>query len=413
MRRSHLVAALVLVSVSVALTSTAYADWTPPSTLGTGREAQVALDTAGDATFVWSDPGAHDLSVQARQGFADGSLGPVWTLSTPGYWPGPPRVAVAPTGDAVVVWGVHRVKARAIAADGTLGPIQKISQRGEIEESQVAVDRFGNATVVWRVGDPTGQHIRSRVRFADGTLSPMHAVANTRTFGLDAHVGTDAAGDAVFAWEDRGVLARTRNADGSWSPIRPISPPGQYAYNLRFAVNSRGDAVFAWERNSDRSLIGRILKVDGTLSPTMMVSPGPISTTEQAAITDAGRAVFVWGGYADGPIETRTGAPDGSLTAVQTLSRDAGAEPDVGVDKQGNAVFTWRGSSGAPCGDPTGPCPSRTVEARTRAIDGTLGPTRVLGSAAEFPNDTLAVNPDGDAAVAWASDSGLQAAFGP
>ena len=409
MRRAHLVAALVLVSVSVTLTSTADADWTPPSTLGTGRDAQVALDTAGDATFVWSSLGP----VQARQGFADGSLGPVRTLSNPGYWAGPPRVAVAPNGDAVVVWGIQRVKARAIAADGTLGPIQKISQRGDIEESQVAMDRFGNATVVWRVGDPTGQHIRSRVRFADGTLSPMHGVANPQTFGLDVHVGTDAAGDAVVAWVGQGVLARIRNADGSWGPIRRISPPGQYTVNLRFAVNSRGDAVFAWQRNSDRSLIGRVLTADGTLSPTMMVSPGPV-TTEQAAITDAGRAVFVWGAYVDGPIETRTGAPDGSLTAVQTLTRDAGAEAIVGVDKRGNAVFTWRGSSSAPCDDPIYPCPLRTVEARTRAIDGTLGPTRVLGLAAYYPNDTLAVNPDGDAAVAWESASGgVQAALGP
>ncbi len=272
------------------------------------------------------------------------------------------------------------------------------------------MDGFGNATIVWR----TGTQIRSRERYADGTLSLMHGVTNTRTFGLYVFVGVDAADDAAVAWEDHGVRVRIRNAEGNWGPIRRISLPGEETVNLQFAVNSRGDAAFAWERDHDRSLFGGTLAADGALSRAGMVAPGPFGgyAPPQVAITDAGRAVFVWSGDSGGTIQTRTQAPNGSFTGVQTLSQDGGGEADVGVDKEGNAIFAWRGSDGDSCG-PTGAAPSCTIEVRTRATDGTLGPTQVFKPASEYPNDALAVNPDGDASVVWESPSGVQAAFLP
>ena len=125
---------MLLVSVG-ALTGTAHANWTPPLAIGVSGgpppATHVALDAAGDSTFVWQRLyGHHDSRVQLRQRSADGNLGPARTLSTPGYAAGSvTSVDVAPNGDAVVVWGLHRVQARAVAADGTLGPIQAISPR--------------------------------------------------------------------------------------------------------------------------------------------------------------------------------------------------------------------------------------------------------------------------------------------
>jgi hypothetical protein len=95
-------------------------------------------------------------------------------------------------------------------------------------------------------------------------------------------------------------------------------------------------------------------------------------------------------------IQARTRAPSGSLTQVQTLSRGFVGAPDVGVDEGGNAVFTWWTGDG--------------VELRTRANDGALGPTTMLGPG-DPPN--VAVNPAGDATVAWNSGVREQAAFGP
>jgi hypothetical protein len=173
------------------------------------------------STFVWQRLyGHHDSRVQLRQRSADGNLGPARTLSAPGYAGGSvTSVDVAPNGDAVVVWGLHRVQARAVAADGTLGPIQAISPRTDgyfFPQPQVVVDRFGNATFMWTGPD---DEIRSRMRFADGTLGPVHRVtAGESVYGS---VGVDAAGDAIFAWvgehHSQGIRARVRALDGTWA----------------------------------------------------------------------------------------------------------------------------------------------------------------------------------------------------
>jgi hypothetical protein len=402
MRRARLGWLVLLVSMA-ALTGTARANWTPPLAIGVSGgppvTPEVALDAAGDSTFVWQRLyGPHDSRVQLRQRSADGTLGPARTISTPGYAAGSVRgVDVAPNGDAVVVWGLHRVQARALAADGTLGPIQAISPRADgyfFPQPQVVVDRFGNATFLWT---GPGDEFLSRMRFADGTLGPVHRLPGGN--GWDRSVGVDAAGDAIFAWvgeHGQGIRACVRTLDGTWGPIRRVTDGP--ASSLLLAVNPGGDAVFAWTRGfDDASLVSRSLAADGTFSPAARISPS-VSGDIDVAMTAAGRAVFVWWVLTGDPgvIQARTRAPSGSLTQVQTLSRGFVGAPDVGVDEGGNAVFTWWTGDG--------------VELRTRANDGALGPTTMLG-----PGDppSVAVNPAGDATVAWNSGVREQAAFGP
>lgn len=300
-------------------------------------------------------------------------------------------------------FGASSASRRAVAADGTLGPIQAISPRTDgyfFPQPQVVVDRFGNATLMWT--NPDGD-IRSRTRFADGTLGPVHSV----TAGQSSYYGSvrvDAAGDAIFAWVDEqthGIRARVRASDGTWGPIRRVTHGGPIS-SLRLAVNPRGDAVLAWTRGfDDQSLVTRTLAADRTFSPAARISPSYDGWID-VAVTTAGRAVFVWLARTaeDGVIQARTRAPNGSLTQVQTLSRGSVGSPEVGVDEEGNAVFTWWTGGGIEGG----------IEARTRANDGTLGPTTMLGPG-EHPS--IAVNPAGDAAVVWNSRTEVQAALGP
>jgi hypothetical protein len=241
------------------------------------------------------------------------------------------------------------------------------------------------------------------MRFADGTLGPVHPV----TAGKDSYygsVGVDAAGDAICAWVDEqshGIRARVRALDGTWGPIRRVTDGGPIS-GLRLAVDPGGVAVFAWTRGfddasgvDDVSMMTRTLAADGTFSPAVRIIPPLDRGSIDVAITATGRAVFVW--WQTGVIQTRTRAPSGSLTQVQTLSRGNVGAPDVGVDEAGNAVFAWYTFDG--------------IEVRTRANDGTLGPTTMLGPGDAGPS--VAVNPAGDATVAWNSGVREQAAFGP
>ena len=115
----------------------------------------------------------------------------------------------------------------------------------------------------------------------------------------------------------------------------------------------------------------RTLAADGTFSPAATISPSEdgwidLPSRPPVALCSSG------GGRR--AVQARTRAPNGSLTQVQTLSRGSGGLPEVGVDGAGNAVFTWFTFDG--------------IEVRTRANDGTLGPTTTLG-----PGDVLLVSP--------------------
>ncbi len=114
----------------------------------TGRvfEPQVAVDAQGNATAVW----ANDGTIQARRIAADGTLGAVQDLYTPGARKASPDpdVAVAPSGVVTAVWdrtsdaGAESItQARRIGADGTLGTTQTLSATGSYARNpKVAVD---------------------------------------------------------------------------------------------------------------------------------------------------------------------------------------------------------------------------------------------------------------------------------
>jgi hypothetical protein len=85
--------------------------------------------------------------------------------------------------------------------------------------------------------------------------------------------------------------------------------------------------------------------------------------------------------------------------------------PDLGVDRNGNAVISWA-RSGFDCdADPDCP-PVEDLAAVVRSPNGTYGPYHTLSATGKNPD--VAVNGSGQAVVAWA-DSGpsIRAAAGP
>jgi hypothetical protein len=77
----------------------------PISAVGqTAHQADVGIDTAGNATFGWlRSDGATDIA-QARRRTAGGAFGLTMNLSAPGAAASDVHVATAPGGDAVFVW---------------------------------------------------------------------------------------------------------------------------------------------------------------------------------------------------------------------------------------------------------------------------------------------------------------------
>jgi hypothetical protein len=148
---SILALAVLLVS---ALPATANATWQPLGALSAGTgpadQPQAAVDANGNAVFVWrrSDgttncSGAPCLRIQTRSRSSAGVLSPIKALTASGRQDAFPQVAVDTNGNAVFVWqrsdGVHmRIQTRVRSSAGTLSATQVLSAPGQDRRRQRA-----------------------------------------------------------------------------------------------------------------------------------------------------------------------------------------------------------------------------------------------------------------------------------
>jgi hypothetical protein len=355
------------------------------------------------------------------------------TLSAAGKDANSAQVAIDAQGDAVFVWrrfdGTNwRIQSRARSATGALGPIQNLSAAGQnASQPQVGVDSDGDAVFVWRRYDGPCCRILSRARSAAGTLGPVQALsAGGGRLATLPQLGVDNGGHAVFVWARSDgtywrVQTRRRSATGALGPIETLSPVG-HGLTPQVAVDPAGRAVFAWQRGP--RIEARARSTAGALGPVQTLSPPPgpndnYARSPQVGVDAQGNAVFTWEFHEASPsaprgasrIQTRARSAAGALTPVQNLvspamgSGGCGCEPQLAVDPTGDAVFAWGLVS-----DYLGTF--RWAQARARSASGTLSPIQSLTYEAghDFGGDAqVGIDGAGNAVIAWYFGDGVAA----
>jgi hypothetical protein len=401
------------------------AAWSPFVNVVTNKyvsQPKVAMDPAGNTVFMWrrdtEGEGFRFGALYTRSQSADGSLSPVQRLS--------PRVpegeyhdlAVDSQGNAYFVWRTwdgpgFQIRARVRSADGTLGPVKTLKAGDYVEDPTVAAYGGGNAVFAWQYSPQDGPDmIQARSMSASGALAPLRTVA--RADFPDVNMGVDSQGNATFVWEDFAqehleAFTRVVAPDGHLGPIERISPlGGEAAFTPEVAVTPSGRAIFNWAdyKSSDFTftLVARARAADGSLQPIQRLTTfdGGQNLSFQPAVAPNGEAVFCW--HADGAIRARTRAPGGALGPARTIGSTPYGAGQPGFDSQGNIVFAW----GAPVGS------KDRVFVRSEDAAGHLGPTQALSPAGRLARSpVLAVSPAGSA-VAWLMGTrgwGIQAAF--
>ena len=419
-----------LLAVGLALPALATAEWTTPVDLSqAGQSAtnpQVAVGADGNAVFTWARSDGTNTRVQTRTRNAAGVLSGVQTLSSSGQDASLPQVAVDADGNAVFTWqrsdGANfRIQARVRSPAGALTAVQTLSDPGQNAGApQVAVDPGGDAVFTWSRFDGANFRIQARARSAGGALSAVQNLSDSGRNAFNPQVAIDVGGDAVFVWQRFDGTAfraqtRARSGAGALSPDQTLSTAGRDAVAPHVGVDAGGDAVFVWSRFDGmvNRVQARARSAAGVLSGVQtLTDAGQDAAFAEVGVDPDGDAVFTWldAAGANDRAQTRARSAAGTLTAVQNLSnpgQDA-AFPQVAVDSDGKAAFTWLRSDGT----------DDLVEARTRSAAGALRPLTVLsdpeGSAA-FTQ--VAVDPDGDAVVGWRRFDGandrIQASAGP
>jgi hypothetical protein len=285
--------------------------WTPPFEINDGYPVEPAIDNSGNVILVWSEWGWAGGFIKAARSAAAGWI--FETIAEPGMWRpiAPPQIAVDGAGNAIVVFAsgmIPNQHVQAISHAATTGLwTSPVNISAAIPNSptlwpQLAVDRSGNAVVMWiDYFDATEKTQATRY---DATTSAWSAVKDLSTgVGLHPHYPRGPVLDA----DDQG------NVVAVW-----------------FEVTTRKIRSAAYMRASDNwTHISNVGEVAGSAEP-------------QIAIDSAGNATVLWsffppGGPSSASVTRRTAAGSWSPASGPF----AISSPHLAVDQVGNAMVVF------------------------------------------------------------------------
>lgn len=424
--RAWVLAVPLLSALFLAVGAGDAAAWQSLGDLGPGGQVMqaakqpVAVARDGRSVFVWEDHGA----VYARSVEPDGTFGWLTTVSGDGI---EPIVALDRHGNATVVWHAvakSRVETRTISPTGAMGEVQVLSTPDVYPTiDEVKVTPSGYALFSWLADTRTEDRevIQARSR-SNGVLSPVENVAvyrhnNGQVLSGDMALGPN--GDAVFAWWRFGdtIRSRRRAADGTLGRLRTVASrtvgDGRFGFPLAVALDPHGAATVAFVAHDCRSTSSCFSRVLSRTEDTPIANVSPVGEAAfgpQLAFDAHGDALFMWS--TPQSVRARGRSPAGVLGPVQTIAGDS-SSPSLAVSRDGSAAFAWMhfiklGFLGGPS----------TVRpwARARSAAGVLGPPQALDGKLmdNYTRIAVAMNGSGRAAAMYeAGDAAERGALGP
>jgi hypothetical protein len=269
------------------------------------RNHEIALDAVGNAVVVWGErPLSHelfDLHAAVRSS-ATGAWGAPARLSSLEWrLASGPRLAVSPSGVAVVVWVDWNDVVRITRADLPAGPWEPSvaitgSTRPRKVDPRVAINAAGDTAVVWvREASATNESeifaaFRTR---GEGWISP-YSLGPARTPSGAPQVAVDDAGNVVVVWlAPFGVAAATRSPSGAWTRTLTLSTLAT-ASDPHLTISAAGNAVAVWTTEDNGVVQARIRPgASGVWQPQVDVS-GSEASGQGVAMDAASTASSVW-----------------------------------------------------------------------------------------------------------------------
>ena len=233
-----------------------------------------------------------------------------------------------------------------------LGPfLLENDDRGNADSPQVAVDKDGNAIVVWAQSDGTTNYIYYNMYNASSnTWTGATLFENYPANAYEPQVAMDRNGNAVVMWRHigniyTGVFIRNYNASTkSWGE------PYQILFNksvssLKFALGNNGNSITAWQ--VDNSIIFKWYSALPNYLGNQFVVADNAAGSHQISIDGSGNAIAVWK-QTDGrqinvwanrfSASTQTWY---SATLIGVENSGNINDPKLAMDVSGNAVVVW------------------------------------------------------------------------
>jgi hypothetical protein len=335
------------VQTSVNLTGT----WTQAVNLAPGFEPDVAMDSAGVATAVWSNGTAiqssrllpngrwsrpvaiSDVGTLARspQVVADGAgnLTALWVRYDSGGSPGvetadravgdswsapvllsssaPDEISLVinANGDAAAIWSSFVSNAAVVSADRPFGGTWTTNTVAPPAYRQggatVGIDADGNLTACWRtyteirVADKAagGSWALPTTLYANNTVSDFPVIAKTAS-------GDDMVALITYVFNGGGynyqIRTSVRPAGGSWAPVALLTNQNEYDTQLHAGTTPGGSFVLTWANDNRLALESSTRTAVSPWSPIAVVTTGEFGT-DLAVAGNTALAIWLGGSF--------------------------------------------------------------------------------------------------------------------
>jgi len=397
------------------------ASWSPPDDLSqtgqSAQNAQIAVDSAGNATAVWQSSDGTNVIIQASTKPFGGSWQAISDdLTLPGQYALNPQIAVDFAGNATAVWRRSNGSKYIIqASTKPFGGSWQISSDDlslpgqDAFSPQIAVDPTGNATAVWYRSNGSHTIIQASTKPFGGSWQVSSDDLSLPGQNASApQIAVDSSGNVMAVWSRSNgtniiIQASTKPFGSSWQTVPDdLSLPGLSAFSPQIAVTPEGNAMAVWGRGSSGNVI--IQASTKPLGGSWQTIPNNLSLTElgvgspEIALDPAGNATAVW---------TRS---DGSKYIVQASTKPFGESwqtspdnlslagqsaslPQIAVDPAGNATVVWYRSNGT----------NTIIQAATKPFGGSWQtvPDDLSQTGQNAYQPQIAVDSSGNATAVW------------
>ena len=354
-------------------------------------------------------------------------------ISEPGEAAGNPHVVLDSEGNATAVWdrwnGVDTVVESAYrpAGEGWGAPVDlsEPELEGEVvpgahnaESPQIAVDRNGNVTVLWERYAGTKTILQSVDRPAGGSWTTPADIGEVNLGAApEPWIAVDWEGNTTAVWKKGEVIQSAfRPFAGSWGAPIPIS--GDESFVPQAAMDARGDTTAVWMHfDGSHYVVESAYRPEGGEweSPTLVSQPGEEAGNPHVALDAKGDSLVVWNGHGEDSESVRAayrpvGGSWGSSVDVSSEGEHVQELHDA-VDPEGNAIVVWAGDTGE-----TGAY--SIAHAAYKPVGGEWeAPTELSTDGGNaFPSDVV-FDTSGNAAIVWQRSEGssnvVQAAYRP
>ncbi len=397
----------------------------------------IALNANGDAEAIWSETtmnpntfAPHEL-VRVAQRPAGGRWGaPItleqWTREGAaqnglGGWA--PRIALAADDEALAVWEAPSGIRAAVQHPGSPWQAQPLTPPSTTlppgaEEAQIAAAVNGEAVAVWphevpedNAGLGHSDGIEAAVRAPAGSFASAQTISAAEN-AWQPSVATNEGGDLVVAWtvyEEDGcsVVATSRRAGSGWGVPVALASNAE-CQPAQPAVDAAGEAAVMW--STGRTLQVAEMQPDGRWgAPSVVARPRGEFPRPHFAMGADGSAAVTWGnsGLESKPgLWVRLRSSDRRWHTPRKLSRVDPGVVALAIDPRGDAMLAWEaGKRLHLAAHPlTGTWSSRTLGVRPRwsPAYGTIHALPVV----EF-------GPGGAGLIAWRTGAGIETIWNP